>query len=110
MQAARRQVLALGQTILRALNGVQLTDDETTLVSLKHRQGSGAAVMAPAAPALYSAPWRRRRSTSAVRPASADAVLPSGAALGAPHGRGGMARSKWGPGAGMAGKAVVGSM
>lgn len=90
MQAARRQLLALCPTTLRALNGVQLSEDETRLISLKHRQESGTTVTAaaPRPSALQRAPWRRRRSTAAERPASAAAALPKGAtpARAAAHG------------------------
>lgn len=105
MQAARRQLLALCPTTLRALNGVQLTEDETRLVSLKHRQESGTAVAPATAPsALHRAPWRRHRSTATDRPASAAAALPGGAVTG--RGSAHVKRSAGG-GAGRAGAGVV---
>lgn len=103
MQAARRQLLALCPTTLRALNGVQLTEDETRLVSLKHRQDSGSAAALAAAPAsaLHRAPWRRRRSTLSERPATAAPALPIGAVTG--RGTASGKRPAAGAGAGRAG-------
>eukprot|EP00892_Ulva_mutabilis_P009807 jgi/Ulvmu1/7199/UM034_0108.1 len=111
--AARRQLLALCPTTLRALNGTQLTEDETRLISLKHRRDAGTmpAVPPPVPTALHAAPWRRRRSTAAVRPASAAAALSSTPASAGSPARGagaGSSQRTAGDGKGKAGKGATG--